>query len=376
MVNHLRTLFIASFLFLVLFSCMEVDEKPSVYEGTQSKTFSIYLDTSGLGRFFLDSSPVLAGVPVNLKNYDYHGFNFNALTDDSGRVFFDSLPNGYYIASVGYDFPFDNELGTSRVTGQKEFYIHEDASESDTLIARVSGKPGLKINEIYYMGPPNRIFYFYDQFIELYNASADTVYLDGMIVCRMGASTIGADNVTYIFQFPGEPVIGREYPVAPGSFVVLAQDAINHVIVQGKDTLVNSIDLTNADWEFVNSQDYADTDNPNVPNLDNLKEGHRLDFMIALGSDVVLLADGRDVDYIDGIDMETIIDVVEYSSSSSHIKDITEELDAGWAGVGAIKYSGQSIERIEPGFDTDNSTIDFTLLNAPTPGYHHKYPND
>ncbi len=98
--------------------------------------------------------------------------------------------------------------------------------------------------------------------------------------------------------------------------------------------------------------------------------------MIALGSDVVLLADGRDVDYIDGIDMETIIDVVEYSSSSSHIKDITEELDAGWAGVGAIKYSGQSIERIEPGFDTDNSSIDFTLLNAPTPGYHHKYPND
>lgn len=376
MVNHLKTVISISIFLVILFSCMEVDDKPTFYEGTLSKSLSICLDTSGLGRFFMGSSPILSGVPVNLKNHDYKGFSFNALTDDSGHVFFDSLPNGYYIASVGYDFPFDNELGTSRVTGQKEFYVQEDSAVTDTLVARVSGKPGLKINEIYYMGPPNKIFYFYDQFIELYNASSDTVYLDGMIVCRMGPCTIGADNVTYIFQFPGEPVVGRDHPVAPGQFVVLAQDAIHHVIVQGKDTLVNSIDLTNADWEFVNSQDYADTDNPNVPNLDNIKEGHRLDFMIALGSDVVLIADGRDVDYNDGIDMETIIDVVEYSSSSSNIKDITEELDAGWAGVGAIKYSGQSIERIEPGFDTDNSTIDFIVLDAPTPGYHHKYPND
>lgn len=374
MVNHLKA-FVAVLIFIVfLFSCMEVEDKPDVYEGTKNKTLSIQLDTSGLGRFFTESSPVLSNLPVTLKNQDYYGFTFQGTTDDSGYVYFDSLPNGYYMANVGYDYPFDNELGTLRVTGQKEFYVHDEAGDSDTLLARVSGNPGLKINEIYYMGPPNKIFYFFDQFIELYNASSDTVYLDGMIVCRMGACTIGADNVTYIFQFPGEPLVGREYPVAPGEFIVLAQDARNHIVAQGNDTLVNSIDLSDADWEFVNSQDYADTDNPDVPNLDNIEEGHRLDFMIALGSDVVLIADGSDVDYTDGIDMETIIDVVEYSSSSTNIKDITEELDAGWAGTGAIKYSGQSIERIEPGFDTDNSTIDFVVIDAPTPGYHHKYP--
>ncbi|MDD5582533.1 MAG: DUF4876 domain-containing protein [Candidatus Marinimicrobia bacterium] len=350
---------------------MEVDEKPSIYEGTQEKHLFVYLDTTSLGKFFAGQSAILSGIPVDLINFDYVGFNQTKYTNDSGWVFFDSLLNGYYIASVGIDYPFNNDLDTTRVTGQREFYIYQDTPIKDTLTVRVSGNPGLKINEIYYAGPPNNIFYFYDQYIELYNASPDTVYLDGMIVCRMGPCTIGADNVTYIFQFPGEPITGREYPVEPGQFVVLAQDAVNHVIIQGGNTLVNSIDLTHADWEFVNPQDYADTDNPNVPNIVDIQEGHRGDFMISLGSDIILIADGTDSYYPDGIDIETIIDVVEYSSISTHIKDITEELDAGWAGVGVIRYSGQSIERIEPGFDTDNSTIDFVKLDAPTPGYHH-----
>jgi len=373
MVKHgMKWIAVVSAGIFLLFSCMEVDDKPLEYEGTQQKNLLISLDTTSLGKFFNGQSAVLSGIPVVLKNHDYEGFVRTAYTDDSGWVYFDSLLNGYYIASVGVDYPFDNALDTSRVTGQQEFYVHDEVPAIDTLTVRVSGNPGLKINEIYYMGPPNKIFYFFDQFVELYNASSETIYLDGMIVCRMGPCTIGADNVTYIFQFPGEPVTGREYPVEPGEFVVLAQDAMNHVIVQGNDTLVNSIDLTDADWEFVNSQDYADTDNPDVPNLDNIEEGHRRDFMISLGDDVVLIADGRDVNYADGIDMETIIDVVEYSSSSTNVKDITEELDAGWAGTGAIKYSGQSVERIEPGFDTDNSTIDFIVLDTPTPGYHHE----
>ncbi len=372
MVKYLKIFFAVSIALTLLFSCMEVDEKPAEYEGTQSKDLLIYLDTTSLGQFFAGQGSVLSGIPVVLTNHDYAGFSQTGYTNDSGWVYFDSLMNGYYIASVGVDYPFANALDTSRVTGQQEFYVHDEVPVTDTLTVRVSGNPGLKINEIYYMGPPNKIFYFFDQFIELYNASSETIYLDGIIVCRMGPCTIGADNVTYIFQFPGEPVTGREYPVEPGEFVVLAQDAMNHVIVQGNDTLVNSIDLTDADWEFVNSQDYADTDNPDVPNLDNIEEGHRRDFMIALGSDVILIADGSDVNYADGIDMETIIDVVEYSSSSTNVKDITEELDAGWAGTGAVKYSGQSVERIEPGFDTDNSTIDFIILDTPTPGYQHE----
>ncbi|HDR05564.1 MAG TPA: DUF4876 domain-containing protein, partial [Candidatus Marinimicrobia bacterium] len=356
-------------LIISLTACIELEKQPSIIEGEREQTLFLIMDSSRISHLFPDGLIPMAEVPVNINASYYSGLLQSKRTDAAGFVTFNDIPSGHYIASVSYDFPFLNELDTTRISGQSEFVITPEEALLETLIVRISGKPGLKINEIYSAGPPNRIFYFYDQFIELYNSSADTVYLDGMIICRMGPCTIDADNVTYIYQFPGEPVSGREYPVAPGQFVVCAQDARNHVIVQGNDTLINSIDLSNADWEFVNAADYADTDNPDVPNIWNIKEGNRVDFMISLTSDIILLGDGRDNYYIDGIDMETIIDVVEYSSLSTHKKGITEKLDAGFAGVGQKKYSGQSIERIAPGFDTDNSTLDFTIRPYPTPGY-------
>jgi hypothetical protein len=48
---------------------------------------------------------------------------------------------------------------------------------------------------------------------------------------------------------------------------------------------------------------------------------------------------------------------------------MTIRVDAGFGGVGLTRYSGYSIERKEPGFDTNNSTVDFVNLTRPTPGY-------
>lgn len=357
---------------IMLNGCMEINDQPDFYERTTDVSFFIKLDTTGHSQLLSDI-PVMANVPVTITTLVYADFEITGLTNDSGWVYFNDLPNANYSVKVRVDFDFQNDLDVLTLTGSDIFSVAKGNSVlSDTLNLIMSGKPGLKINEIYYMGPPNRIFYFYDQFIELYNSSDQTMYLDGMIVCRMGTCVVGADNVTYIFQLPGEPLTGREYPIYPGEFKVLAQDARNHVVVQGADTLVRSIDLTSADWEFVNSQDYADSDNPDVPNIGNIETGNRNDFMIALGSDIVLIATGEDVEYSDGIDMETIIDCVEYSSKADHIKDITEELDEGFAGVGMAKYSYQSIERLTPGFDSDNSTIDFQVYNYPTPGFQNE----
>ncbi|MCK4715868.1 MAG: DUF4876 domain-containing protein, partial [Candidatus Marinimicrobia bacterium] len=239
----------------------------------------------------------------------------------------------------------------------------------DTIYTIASGaQPGLKINEIYSAGPPNRSYYFYDQFIELYNSSSDTIYLDGMVICRMWHML---ESVTYIFQFPGEPLIGREYPVPPENFVVIAQDAIDHTNIPNLP-LPESVDLSHADWEFRNSVDYGDFDNPDVPDIDNLEVGHTLDFMINLAGDVILIANGSDLNYLDGIDINSVIDCVEYHKSSDAMKEIEAELDRGFAGVGIIKYGGESIERISAGFDSNNSTVDFVILSSPTPGYQHE----
>jgi len=274
------------------------------------------------------------------------------------------------IKAAGLVPSFDNpdSLGEFNVVGAGIVEPGDGDIIIDTLEVMASGaEPGLKVNEIYAAGPPNNFFYYSDQFIELYNSSEDTVYLDGMVVCRMGVEV----KVTYIFQFPGEPLIGREYPVPPDSFVVLAKDAMDHTNIPNFP-LPGSVDLSHADWEFVNSMDYGDSDNSDVPNLDNIEVGHRLDFGFNLVGDVLLIADGSDLNYLDGIDINSVIDCVEYHSSSDAMKEIEAELDRGFAGVGIIRYGGQSIERISAGFDSNNSSIDFEIISSPTPGYQHE----
>jgi len=93
----------------------------------------------------------------------------------------------------------------------------------------------------------------------------------------------------------------------------------------------------------------------------------------------IILADGSTWEYGDftsggtyqyvHIPIENVIDAVEYSSNSESKKQLTRRLDAGFAGVGMSKYSGKSVERRIPGFDTNNSRLDFIILDIPTPGY-------
>ncbi len=307
---------------------------------------------------------------VTIATHDYAIEAICDSTDSSGQVIFNGLPWAIYQATVRgtgivRSYLDSTKLDTLLLVGTLEVVPSNESIVSDTLWVESSGaQSGLKINEVYSVGPPNNFFYFYDQFFELYNSSEDTIFLDGMIFCRMGQFLA---NVTYIFQFPGTPLTGQDYPIAPGEFKVVAGDAFDHSTI-----VPASIDLTNADFEFRNSLDYGDVDNPDVPNLENIEVGHRLDFMVGLSGDVILIADGSDLDYLDGIDIESVIDCVEYSASPTHVKDIETELDRSYGGIGQVKYSGSSLERIAPGFDSNSSGEDFEIIVAPTPGYQHE----
>jgi len=340
------------------------NQAPEVYDG--DLTIRIYVE--------YEEQP-LANAPVTIYTYDYNFESLTDTTDSSGVVEFENLSWAQYSTYSRGLIPVPSVnnpgyLDTLFLSGALSLEISNDSTHlataiiTDTLeVIAVGTDPGIKINEIYSSGPPNRLFWFYDQFYELYNSSDDTLYLDGMIFCRMGS---GLANVTYIFQFPGTPLTGQQYPIAPDSFVVVAMDAIDC-----RTIISTSIDLSDAEYEFRNSLDYADFDNPNAFNLDNLETGNTLDFMVGLTGDVVLIADGSDLDYTDGIDLESVVDCVEWSSSSTHIKEIEDALDSGCGGVGISRYSGYSIERISPGFDTNNSTTDFQNRSTPTPGYQY-----
>ncbi len=367
MVRKILLLIMPSLVFIT--SCF--NQKPTEYDGTYVLKLVLVYQDSALGY-----NHRLTNIDVQIHTDEYNLENFSATTDDSGIVIFEDLPWAAYdpqvkvkvqlpfIDSSGVEWP-DSLVSLTLIDTTLAIAPSESEPTIDTIYTiSATLLPGLKINEIYYTGPENRNFWFYDQFVELYNSSDEVKYLDGMIVCRIYHMLT---SVTYAFRFPGEPLIGTQFPVEPGEFVVLATDAYNHTLLYS-----TSIDLSGADWEFVNAFDFGDYDNPNALNLYNIMTGKTVDFMINLSGNVIAIANGSDSVMTDGLDIGTVIDCVEYSSLSERTtKDIDRVLDAGWAGIGNQKYSGQSVERILPGFDTNNSFNDFVIIKPPTPGYQH-----
>lgn len=296
-------------------------------------------------------------------------------TDSSGILRLTGIPSAVYNFSVRKPFPDDNSIIIAGALLNIE--VLSGVAITDTVYAKPMSGMGLCINEIYCSGPINNTFYFYDQFIELYNSSDSVRYLDGILVLRFSSNSISSgfkgpgadedndndiDGVTYCFRFPGSPG-GKEYPLLPKSFITLASDATNHKKMASK-----SIDLSKADWEFYNQFSPDDLNNPSVPNLRNMITDETTDFYINLLSDVIIVAKGTDSVYTDGIDISDIIDGVEYQSTSTASKTLDSRVDRSFI-LSPPKYSGKSIQRREPGVDTNDGMLDWEILPEPTPGY-------
>lgn len=293
-------------------------------------------------------------------------------TDDNGVFIMDNLPYTKYSISVRMTHPDDPNIVI--IGNLKDIDLTEIGSLCDTIFAQPMSSFGIAINEIYSAGPVNSIFFFYDQFIELYNSSDEIKYLDGMMIARVSGNNDGKgpgadegddgdiDGYTYVFKFPGNPG-EKNYPFEPKTFKVLACDAINHSNVVG-----GAADLSNADWEFYNQFSADDYDNPDVSNLINIRSDRTVDFLINLVSDVIVLSDGRDTSWSDGVDINTVIDGVEYQSTTTSLQTLDDRIDRGFA-LSPPRYSGQSMQRREPGTDSNDGTLDWEILPHFTPGY-------
>jgi hypothetical protein len=354
--------------FLMLIHCSR--EKPALLDGNISRTIAV-MDTTGLYNTE-DSSRMTsvsaAKITMNCKDYEK---KYQYVADSNGIAQIDGLIAATYEIFVE-EIPVS--LGNVLVAS-KTLRFYESEPVVDTLFTHNLVLSPLVINEIYTCGPPNKVYYFYDQYVELYNRSDETQYLDAMIITRVRPSTEILSFIdiwdyvenTYAFQFPGSPG-GTEYPVYPGQYVVIAGDAYDH-----SQSMPGAVNLENADWECVN-QLSSDYDNPNVPNLHNINMAKTIDYLISLTSDAVILAQGSNYwqndTYVD-VHISTILDGVEYKKSSTGRKILTRRLDGGFTGVGISNYTGKSKERVTPGKDSNNSTVDFEVIDAPTPGYSH-----
>ena len=126
--------------------------------------------------------------------------------------------------------------------------------------------------------------YGWGTYLEVFNASDSTIYLDGILVAATwgGMNLADVDRpcdtfnyakrtdstaiwVNLIWGFPGA---GREYPIRAGEAKVIAMDAMNHATAAPN---MGNNDLSRADFE--QHGDEADIDNPFVPDMIRVRGG-------------------------------------------------------------------------------------------------------
>ncbi len=353
---------------LLVTGCL-VEEKPTGWDG--EGILEIYLVWES---FTPDGeSEMLTVSNAEVQATSEYG-TFTSKTDEVGRAEFKNLPTSTYIVSARSVHPLDSLI--LLVGSMENISVLSGNQYVDTLTVLPMPQSGIMINEIYTAGPVNDIFYVFDQFIEIYNASNETKYLDGIWIMRLsriegdiypgedGYNDGQVQGVTYAFAFPGRPG-ERNHPIEPGQFMVLASTAVDHT-----QFVAGSYDLSNADWEFYNQYSAVAIDNPDVPNITNMLPHRTSRFLLALTNDRVIMATGEDTVWVDGIRIDTIIDGVEYQSNPPprNRKTLDPRVDRGYV-LSPPRYSGMSMQRRLPGFDTNDSRVDFEILPRATPGY-------
>jgi hypothetical protein len=258
----------------------------------------------------------------------------------------------------------------------------------------------LVISKVYYSGTKDDMNrnYTIDQFVEIFNNSDDTVYVDGKYIALAESKSppafLASDNPSYIYtrqicRFPGS---GTDHPVYPGkSIVIAARSARDHTTSAAK-----SVDLSQADFEVKDSDGVG---NPAIKALPMYSSSTSLNFfnLITGGPNGVFLfeTDENVLEwpefYTPGsstgerfrrVPVETVIDGVEILKNEAangpniDLKRLQNSIDAGFTFISATSgYVNESVERkvckIGDGRvylqDTNNSIEDFTLISAPKP---------
>lgn len=128
--------------------------------------------------------------------------------------------------------------------------------------------------EIFFTGnlTPEGKVYNGDKYFIVHNISNDTLYADGLFLAqsqfltttkRVYTPDVMKDAFTSseIILLPGT---GKQYPVAPGEDIIIANNAINHT-----EANPNSFDLSKANFEIELIKN-INIDNPQVPNATNV----------------------------------------------------------------------------------------------------------
>lgn len=347
------------------------------------------------------------GLKVTLTNTSTNR-GVSGTTDTDGKWSTLVEEGVYHIKIAGEKISTTDTVGAVSLLFQASKQSHSVAGLEQTVVLEMeyseTGSPWL-IKEIYFAGSktPADKNYQKDQFIEIFNNSDDTLYADGLAIGETYITTSVTSAVRWdqflpdriaiqaYYSIPGN---GKDYPVAPGKSVVIANKALNH---KGDESLnPNSpVDLSNADFEWVDAN-APDIDVPEVPNLVKhfcytatiwvLNQQGTKSYIIFrpdkevetfMNENFVQVPNAAGAKLLDGyaIPRTLIFDGVELSKKDGlKVKALPSSIDAGYSYTDASgngKSIRRKVERWENGRaylqDTNNSSDDFLTGQTPAP---------
>lgn len=353
------------------------------------------------------SKQAASGATITLTSTSDASVQTGTANDNGQVVFNDVLPGTYHINVNKSLSASDAAVLTGISTAlslnatQNNVVISNGQNPVYALQLQGSVAGSLLIKEVYYTGSRTASggTYFSDQFVEIYNNSTDTLYLDSLCIGDVyGVSGLvnptdvpsrfntDKDNVylNNVWRIPGT---GKQHPLAPGKSIVIAQDGVNH-----KEAALNPnspVDLSNADWETYNERaDNRDADAPNVPNLERVYFTGGFDWLITVFGPglVIFKADFAQLEQVAipgstlasriKVPNTAVVDAFEalMDGNSGTFKRVPTALDAGFV-FADNTYNMQSFRRKVSTTingrrilqDSNNSGNDFEKLSKPTP---------
>ena len=400
-----------------------------------------------------DGQNVTGGVVV-LTNTNT-GDSYTATSTASGIATFSTIvPGAYNITATKTmeEVEFNATFGYAPTTQTVQFNGNQEAvtvnvNVTTTTIELKSARIGdLVIKQIYYAGShTTQGASFRDQFIEIYNNSNEVIFADGLYIGQLfgklnsttnaytlsngqydwsqsiGMTMGNSANTNYVYadyvmRIPGS---GTQYPIEPGTSIVIAQSALNHkaplVDNNGEPLTVQNpaltVDLSTADFETylgdfrtsIGQAPYVyDIQNPAVTDMEisywgrsGYYSGNKDFLMDNPGRDSFVIFRTPDLatyqDYADPsvttvvaatkfyiqIPTTTIIDGVDlqnFNPSSPRPKMLPSTVDASFTNCDA-SFNSQSVIRKTKAVvggrvileDTNNSANDFVKLAMANP---------
>ena len=348
------------------------------------------------------------GIDVQFYNTQ-KDYTLSYTSDTNGILRIESIEAAIYNVNIAQEIKGDK--ATTYINGSASLTLASHLIDSMALNVS-SANNGFLIREYYYSGCETVAGkqYLNDQYVEIYNNGSDTLYADSLLLVELesyGLSTntfksIQKDSIVVktIWATDGT---GKDYPIAPGTGFIIAQDAMNHHSDPNGNP--NSpVDMGQANFEFWSDKTPdGDIDFAATNMLDKLwvYKGNEFVFHVKGGSAIALVQVAGNVDdyilnnlitkgsatstskYYCKINNNNVIDAVEVlinDKLNNNYKRFDNQLDAGMTYIAAGTRSGLCVRRQIDFFvdgraiykDTNNSSVDFLHDVVPQPRHYEE----